>query len=407
MTIASRFQPVGAPFGEVYDVLKTAREQEPVFYSEELQSWVVTRYDDISAMLADPSFTAEGTLSGFNYEAETEAILSTGINWNETAHINGVEGQEHERFKRILLPILSPKRLRQLEPMVREIAVELIEGFKDKRRCEFISEFAYLLPILTMFRFIGFNRQEDDLEELAKWSGSTFKMWLTPMEPEEQRDCARQAVEYQRYIRDKLDDRRRNPRDDLITEMVTAMDRGEIDLSEDELVLMYIFTFIGAGHETTMAQLGNTLYQLLKEPERWQFLLDNPDNMDDVVEETIRYDSSVLCWYRRVATDTQFKGFEFKQGQFVIMAFGSGNHDECKFKEAESYCPVRPNRERPLTFSQGRHFCLGAPLARLEVRVALEELTQRLPQIRLTPGQSIELAPSVATRALERLEVEW
>ncbi|MCY4426391.1 MAG: cytochrome P450 [Halieaceae bacterium] len=407
MTIASSFRPVGAPYDDVYSVLRKSREEEPVFYSEELQSWVVTRYDDIMDMLNDPTFTNEGTLSGFNYEPETEAILSSGINWNQTAHINGVEGAEHSRFKKILLPILSPKRQRGLEPMVREIAVDLIEGFRDKGSCEFINEFAYLLPILTMFRFIGFNEQEDDLEQLAKWSGSTFKMWLTPMDAEEQKECAQQAVNYQRYIRDKLDDRRRNPRDDLMTEMVTAMDRGEIDLSEDELVLMYIFTFIGAGHETTMAQLGNALYQLLKEPERWQFLLENLDNVDDVVEESIRYDGSVLCWYRRVAEDTEFKGFQLKQGQFVVMAFGSGNHDECRFEDAESYCPVRANRERPLTFSRGRHFCLGAPLARLEVQVALQELAQRLPGIRLTPGQQISMAPSVATRAIERLEVEW
>ena len=407
MTIAESFHPVGASYDDVYAVLRKSREEEPVFYSDELQSWVVTRYDDIMDMLADPVFTNEGTLSGFNYDPETEAILSTGINWNETAHINGVEGREHSRFKKILLPILSPRRLRRLEPMVRGICADLIEGFRENGRCEFMREFAYLLPILTMFRFIGFNEREDDLEQLAKWSGSTFAMWLTPMEPEQQKDCAQQAMDYQRYIRARFDERRRNPKDDLITEMVTAMDRGEIDLSEDELVLMYIFTFIGAGHETTMAQLGNTLYQLLKEPERWQFLVEHPENVDDVVEETIRYDGSVLCWYRRVAQDTEFRGFPLKRGQFVVMAFGSGNHDEDKFRDAESYCPVRPDRERPLTFSQGRHFCLGAPLARQEVRVALEELVRRLPQVRLTPGQQISMAPSVATRAIERLELEW
>ena len=407
MTIADSFQPVGAPFDEVYSLYRRSREEEPVFYSKDLQCWVVTRYDDIMDLLRDPVFTNEGTLSGFNYEPETEAILSSGINWNATSHINGVEGTEHQRFKKVLVPILSPVRLRAQEPTVRAIAAELIEAFKDRGHCEFMKEFAYLLPILTMFQFIGFNKQEDDLEQLAKWSGSTFAMWLTPMEPVEQKECALQAVAYQRYIRDKLNDRRRNPRDDLMTEMVLAMDRGDIDLSEDELVLMYIFTFIGAGHETTMAQLGNTFYQLLLERERWQALLRNPRMVDDVVEETIRYDGSVVAWYRRVAEDTEFRGFAMKKGEFVVMMFGSGNHDESKFDKPETYCPVRPNRERPLTFSRGRHFCLGAPLARLEVRVALEEFGARLPGVRLAPDQSIDMAPSVATRAIERLELQW
>ena len=108
----------------------------------------------------------------------------------------------------------------------------------------FPHNLAYLLPIYTMFRFIGFNPEADDLDQLARWSGNTFKIWLTPMEPEEQKQCARDAVEYQQYIRDKINDRRRAPRNDLMTEMVQSMDRCEIDIREDELVLMYIFTFI-------------------------------------------------------------------------------------------------------------------------------------------------------------------
>ena len=189
--------------------------------------------------------------------------------------------------------------------------------------------------------------------------------------------------------------------------MVQAMDRGDIEISEDELVLMYIFTFIGAGHETTMAQLGNSVYQLLREPSRWDYLKQHPDHVEDVVEETIRYDGSVIGWYRRVARDTEFLGHALKEGEFVVMAFGSGNHDECRFASPEDYCPVRENRQRPLTFSQGRHFCLGAPLARLELKVALEELATRLPDLSLVPGQEITMAPSVATRVIERLELQW
>lgn len=407
MSIAADFNPVGAKFEDIYSTVRRARNEEPIFYSDDLQAWVVNRYDDIMELLENPVFTVEGTLSGFNYEPKTEEILSTGINWNKTPHIAGAEGAEHARLKKILLPILAPKRLRTLEPVVKDIANMLIDRFIDRKHCEFIEEFCYLLPLLTVFRYIGFRDDEDDLEQLGRWSGNTFKIWLTPMTPEEQYVCAQDAVDYQNYIRAKIHERRQNPRDDLMTEMVQAMDSGEMDITEDELVLMYIFTFIGAGHETTMAQLGNGLYQLLRERDRWQFLLDHQDLTEDITEEIIRYDGSVINWYRRVAEDIEFKGFPFKKGQFVLMGFGSGNHDECKFEDAESFCPVRPDRANPLTFSQGRHFCLGAPLARIEVQVALEELARRLPDLRLKADQKIEMVPSVATRAISKLELEW
>lgn len=407
MSIASEFNPVGADFEGFYSSARRAREEQPVFFSEQLNAWVVTRYDDIIEMLGNPVFTVEGILSGFNYDPQTEAILSTGINWNETPHIAGAEGEDHLRLKKILQPVLAPKRLRAFEPEIRDLANKLIDRFIDRGHCEFIHEFCYLLPLLTMFRYIGFREDEYDLEQLSVWSTNTFKIWLTPMSVEEQLQCARDAVDYQNYFRAKVNERRKAPRDDLMTEMVNAMDSGEMDISEDELVLMFIFTFIGAAHETTMAQIGNTVHQLLSVRERWQALLDHPERAEAIVEETIRLDGSVVCWYRRVAEDVDFKGFHLKKGDFVLMAFGSGNHDESKFKDPEAYCPFRDKGPTLLTFSQGRHFCLGAPLARIEVRIALEELSRRLPGLRLqAPGDAV-FFPSVATRALAKLNLEW
>ena len=408
MSIAQEFNPVGASFDDIYKQLAAARAEEPVFYSEQLQCWVVTRYDDVLAVLNDAeNFTVEDILSGFNYSEEASNILSEGINWNETQHVTVVDGSEHVRLRSIIQNVLSPRRFREMEPVLRGLANELIDRFAAQGECEFIEDYAYPLPILAVFRLIGFNESDEDMKKLQQWSDDTFKMWLTPMEPDEQAVCARHAVDFQNYIRAKIHDRRANPQGDVMSAMVQQMDSGEVQITEDELVLIFIFNLIGAGHETTKAQLGNMMYQLLREPARWQAFVDDPSSAEAVAEESIRFDGSVITWYRRAAKNVNFKGHDIKANDFVLMAFGSANHDDSKFDNASSFCPVHGKKPVSLTFSQGKHFCLGAPLARMELRVTLEELAKRLPGLRMKPGQEIVYDPAVATRSLSALQLEW
>jgi cytochrome P450 len=232
-------------------------------------------------------------------------------------------------------------------------------------------------------------------------------MWLTPMSDEEQAKCARNAVQFQHYIREKMQQCRLDPRDDLMTELVRAADTGESNFTDDELILMFTLSLIGAGHGTTMAQITSMMYQLLRDPERWQYVLDNPQDIPEIVEEVIRFDPAALGWYRFVTKDVSIQGKLLKKGDMLFMALGSGNHDEKKFTDPESFCPVREHRVKPLTFTQGIHFCPGADLARMELRIALEQLSKRLPDIRITPGQDIEYFPSLPTRGINRLELEW
>lgn len=411
MDFSAGFRPVAAKFEDVYGFLKEARTSEPVFFAEQFHCWVLTRYDDIrNALLDRDHFTTEGVLSGLNhhYGPKTNAVLAGGVDWRTVKHTQNTEGKDHERNRMFLRSILYPARFRLMEPIVREIVTNNIDAMiAQGKRCEFVKEFAYPLPILTVFRVIGFNEKEEDMERLKLWSDQTFRMWLTPMSDEEQMVCAQDAVSFQHCIRQKMQDRRREPRDDLMTEALRAVDSGESDLSDDELILMFTLSLIGAGHGTTMAQLTSMMWQLLQHRERWQYLLDNPQNIPDIAEELIRYDPAALGWYRFVTNDITIRGKQLKKGDMVFMAMGSGNRDEEKFEDPESFCPVRPKRAKPLTFSQGHHFCPGADLARMELRIALEELSKRLPSIRLVPGQEVEYFPSLPTRGINRLEVEW
>ena len=411
MSIGTEFNPIGADFSSVYAQLAKAREQEPVFRSEEFGCWVVTRYDDIISVFEDDDcFTVKGVLGGLNtgYAPEASRILSGGVDWRDIEHIQNSEGDQHMKIRLYLQKILSPIRFRKMEPKIREITNGLIDRFVNDGRCEFVSQFCYPLPIYTVFRLVGFHEDEEDMEQLQRWSDNTFRMWLEPMEADEQARCAQDAVDFQQYMRDKMEERRRSPRDDVMTAFVQAIDSGEYELTDDELIIMFTHNIIGAGHETTKAQLSNLFYQLLKEPSRLQALQEHPEQVEDFVEEIIRYDASVLGWYRIASRDTELAGANIKAGELVYLALGAANHDASKFKDAESFCPVRVNRKKPLTFTHGSHFCPGAPLARLELKIALEELLRRLPNLRLLdPDAEVKYQPSLPTRVINELHLAW
>jgi len=410
MSVANRFAPVGAKHEDLLLFLKEARTEEPVFYWQEHDIWVVTRYDDVKKVLGDAkNFTVEGNLGVMNagYCPQAQKILSSGIDWIKIPQVNGVEGPVHKRLRKVMQNILTPERFREMEPRIRLEVTRLIDAFIDKGNCDFVSEFAYPLPVFVIFAVIGFLAEEEDLEQLQRWSDDTFMLWLAPLTPEQQVECANHAVEFQRYMAKKIADRRANPRDDLLTDFVREVDAGDGRLSEEELTIMFPMNLIGAGHETTKSALGNALYHMLGEPSRWQAIVDDPASIPQAVEETLRWDGSVFGWYRSVIDDVEIGGKTLPKGAKVVALLGSANHDENKFDDPESFCPARGNKPAHMTFSFGRHFCPGAPLARMELRIALEELARRLPGLRLKPDQQVEYEPSLATRTLKRLDIEW
>lgn len=410
MQLAAAFDPVGAAFEPLHAFLRQARDQAPVFHWAAHDVWIVTRYDDVQQVLGDAEhFTVEGNLGVMNnrYCPSAQAILATGIDWLQVPQVNGVEGEAHSRLRKVMQSILTPQRFREMEPRIRAEVATLIDRFQSRGACEFVSEFAYPLPVAVIFAIIGFRIDEEDLAQLQQWSDDTFRLWLAPMTDAEQIACARNAVAFQAYIKRKIADRRRQPRDDLLTDFVGAVDAGDGRLSEDELTLLFPMNLIGAGHETTKSALGNAVYHLLAEPARWQAIVDDPAGIPAAIEETLRWDGSVFGWYRVVKAPVELAGVQLPAGAKVMALMGSANHDERRFEAADRFCPARAAKPGHLTFSYGRHFCLGAPLARLEMRIALEQLTARLPGLRLAPGQDFGLDPSAATRGFSQLHLCW
>ncbi len=410
MTLSQEFQPIGQDHPQLLGFLKRAREEDPVFFWEEQGIWVVTNYDDVDTVMSDADhFTAEGNLGVMNegYCDEAREILSTGIDWINVPQINDTEGKTHARLRTVMQEILSPKRVRDMEPKIKRNVSALIDKFVDRKSCEFVQEFSYPLPVQVIFDLIGFESTDHDLEKLQLWSDDMFRLWLAPLTAEEQVVCARHAVQFQEYIRTLLNERRQSPRDDLLTGFALELAGNNARVSEDEVILMFPMNIIGAGHETTKAALTNALYHMLHVPERWQAIIDDPDTIPNTVEETLRFDGSVLAWYRTVKDGVTLGGKELRPGDKVMAILGSANHDESKFDNPSDFCPMRAKRPKQMTFSTGRHFCLGAPLARLEMQIALEELSIRLPGLRLKKDQPLRYMESVATRVITELHLEW
>jgi len=410
MAAITEFEPAGASFEALYDFLALARRENPIFFSKKHNGWIVTRYDDLVAVVRSSNFTVENALKGAQsgqYCPEANGILNRGVDWNKTLHVQSDDGPNHTRFRKALMSVITPKRIREMHPIVENLVTSLIDKFIGKGECEFVSEFAFPLAMQTTLNLIGFKEAEDDMRKFPTWINDTFRMLLANLTPAEQVQAATHAVEFQDYIRAKIAARKATPRNDLLSAILENLSSGAAKLTEDELIIMMTHSFVGAGQETTKLALTNSMYHLLSRRDRWEELLFDRSRVPDFVEECLRFDAPLLAWYRYCAADTNIGGKLIRKGDLVVIVYGSANHDEARFSDADSFCPVHEKKSAHLTFNTGRHSCVGAPLARLELNTALSALSARIPGIRLRHNQQIAYAPNFGNRDIPKLHLEW
>lgn len=409
MNAITEFEPAGASFEAIYEFLAEARKQSPIFFSQKHQGWVLTRYDDIAAVARHPNFTVRNALQaaqGGQYCAEATRILSRGVDWNRTKHIQTEDGPNHQRFRQAMLGVVTPQRIREMEPVIARIVDQLIDRFIARGSCEYVHELAYPLAMGTTLNLVGFTEIEGDMDKFSLWVNDTFRLLLANLSDEEQIAAATNAVAFQDYIREKIA-ARRDIKDDRLAAVIDYLQNGPAKITDDEMVIMFTHSFVGAGHETTKLALTNSIYHLLSVRERWEALVAAPGRVGEFVEECLRYDAPLLAWYRYCDEDTEIGGQMIRTGDQVIMVFGSANHDEAKFSDPESFCPFRGEKIQHMTFNSGKHFCIGAPLARLELNSALATLARRIPSLRLRPGQEISYQANFGNRVIPQLWLEW
>lgn len=403
-----------AYFANPYPTLAYLRETAPVYRAKDQFGnpfWLLTRYDNAAALLKDQRFSKK-PLDRAAYEDMMPLpkvlkplvmpMIKPLLNRSFGPLMNNMldlDDPDHARLRALVHKAFTPRLLNAMQSRIEAISQHLIDAALEKGQMEFINDFAFPLPITVIAEILGVPSR--DHAQFRIWSNSLISThgngnMFTMMQ---------NVNALISYIHKQLDERRVNPQDDMMTALVQAEEAGD-KLNRDELVAMVVL-LLTAGHETTVNLLGNGLLALLKHPEQFALLRENPDFVKSAVEEFLRYDSPVHNATERYAReDLEIQGVRIAKGDKVLAALAAANHDPEQFSNPEVFDICRePNRH--LSFGQAIHYCVGAPLARMEAQIAFSLIMERLPEIRLAvPAESLESRPNLFLRGLKTLPVK-
>jgi len=339
-----------------YPVYRALRDHAPAYHNEKYNFWALSRYHDCQHAVRD--FKTFSSAQGTSLE-ELKAQLPTLINSDPPVHT---------RLRHLIAGMFTPEKLAPLETVVRDMARELLAPHLGSGRIDIIGDFAAKLPMAIICKFLGFPRADEDrlralTDQVVHRDEGVFEM------PDEGMQATIKLFE---YFNADIAERARSAtsRDDIVTTLLAARDAGKIG---HEDVLGYIYILSIAGNETTTKLIGNICYQLHKHPDQAEMLRNDMSLLPSAIEETMRYDGPTQMMARTTTRDVELHGRTIPKGAKVALLFTSANRDERKFADGESFDIRRDPRDH-LGFGGGLHACLGAALARMEARVAMEEI---------------------------------
>jgi cytochrome P450 len=362
-----------------HPILNQARHEQPLFFSEAIQAWVVTRYEDIYAIFQDPKRFSSNVDAQARaaLHPEARAMLEAGC---RKLPLLFEDPPDHTRSRNILTRLFARDAIASMEPRIRELVERLVAGFLAQGEADLVQHFTYPLPIQVIFMWMGLPMEK--MDDIRRWSNELMRLLsLTPMTLEEQKACVSGVLAMQDYVAGLVRERVEQPREDGMTLLAQRL-REEAGLSAEDLAMVVVM-LIAAGHDTTTSLLGMAVRVLLEQPERWRQVCEAPHLIPQVIEEVMRYDTPILGTSRVAAETVALGGVTIPAGARLLLLQPSGNRDAQRFPEPDRFDPSRTNLGQHLGFGKGIHVCLGAGLARLQARVALEELTRRLPNARL------------------------
>jgi cytochrome P450 len=311
------------------------------------------------------------------------------------------EPPDHTRLKMLVHKAFTPRRVKRLQGRIQALADELLDRVQPQREMDIIADFATPLPVTVIAELLGVPPA--DRHYLRPWSQAIVAMYELDHSQEQARRAVQAASEFADYLRHLARRRREAPEDDLITALAFVEEAGD-QLSEDELIATCVL-LLNAGHEATVNVIGNGMLALLQHPAQWRALQDEPSLVVTAVEEMMRYDTPLQLFRRWILEDMEYKGISFKQGMQVGLMFGAANRDPARFDRPHTF-DIRRRENPHISFGAGVHYCLGAPLARLELQIALGTLARRLPDMKLA-GPAPRFRPAYVIRGLEALPVTF
>lgn len=395
-----------------YDYYARLREEAPVFRDPKTGIVGVSSYDLVLEVNKYPKIFSSDTAvllatAGSGPMSDEElAILSKGLPPRNT--MLTADPPEHSRYKRIALKALPHTRVMGMKPYVAEVTNALIDDFIADGEVEFRSQFAERLPAIVVADLLGIPRE--DISKFSDWVAGSIRRLTGMSTPEERPALAQKIVDMQMYFAAAFKERRKNPKEDVLTDLIQAAykgDEGERPLDDGEIfsIAQQIFT---AGQEATAHTLTYAIAQLLRHPDQLEAMRGDPALIDAMVEETTRHLSPSHNMWRIVKQDTTLGGVELKAGDVMQLRYGAANRDETRFKDAGVFDIRRENLKDNLAFGAGIHTCLGATLARVEITAALPIILDRLKNLRLVePGEPIRFAPTPILRGVAALHLKF
>jgi cytochrome P450 len=357
-----------------YPVFAKLREEHPVFYSQERDLWVVSRYEDVRAILLDAETFASG-----------QGTVPTGFVSAKPMMISQ-DPPYHTKLRGASNLSFTPRRMRELEGFIRNTTCELLDAFDPSSEIDLFSALTDPLPVAVITELLGIGFE--DRGEFSHYAGAVIHA------VEGEGPTSEEGIEWiYGYLEKVLQEREANPGEDLVSRLLHP-DEGEPALDHDEVV-GFCALLLMAGTETTTNALGNAIVLLAAHPQLRAELAKTPTAIPKVMEEALRLESPVPGLSRVTTRDVEIRGVKIPKDARVHMAFAAANRDERAFPKADELIPTRsPNAH--LAFSFGIHFCLGASLARAEMRIAMEELLARFPNYRVSPDRGVRLQSDAA-----------
>jgi hypothetical protein len=361
--------------------------------------WVFARFADVQAALRDARFGSE------RIHPDPEWLEQSGMGPLFNAHQHMMlftDPPDHTRLRGLVNKAFTPRAVERMRDTIQQLVDEMIDA-APAGRLDLIHDLAHPLPVTVIASMLGVPQEQR--EQFKRWSEPIAAFIGGSTAPEEQmlRAALQSVVEMGDYFREMASQRRRNPQDDLLTAMALAEEQGD-RLSTDELVANCILLLV-AGHETTTNLIGNGMLALLQNPEQLALLRERPDLIGNAVEELLRYDSPVQGTSRLAKADVTLGDCEIKAGQHVQLMIGGANRDPLQYADPDRLDITRAD-VRHLSFAHGAHFCVGAPLARLEGQIAIGTLLRRLPNLALT-GEPLEWRDNFTLRGLKALPLAF
>lgn len=382
-----------------------AREECPVFFSQVINSWVVTRYEDVLNVLRNPEVFGPGIERKMFGRAcpEAEELLNQ-LPPLGSMKVHSSEPPVHTKLRRYLQPALMPRKIAAREPEFRRLANELIDEFEPRGHGDFYQDYAYRFPLEVIAHLIGLPRQ--DLEQIKTWTDLQAELRYGDPSPAEQITLAQSQLDQFGYVVDLVTRRRREPGNDFLSWIIADSDASDDPLTDEQLASQATSLLTG-GHETTSHFLTMLVHRLLQDRQRWEILLADPAKAPALIEEALRTDGPVQSLWRRAKNDAVVGGVEIPAGDRLSIALGSANLDPSVFEQPDAYNPDRSDVSKHIAFGRGIHTCVGAGVARLESRITLELLSSRLPRLRLADDDGYMFKPGATQRMAERLCLEW